>query len=282
MEPPALHRIEHIAATHNAIRPKGHCDLSRNVSVTIPNNPIDVPTAATAAFIASNVPIAGTIVEIGCGSGHVAAELSKRGYAVAGVESDREAVSRARELDVNVIEGSWPDVDVERANAVVFTRSLHHISRLPEAIAGVRDVLLPRGTVLVEDFAFDEASSDAINWFLTVVESRQGRALISHSAGSFVTQLHTADDPVSAWHQDHDHDLHTFAEMTHEIGKFFAIRDTQHVPYLYRYLVPVLPETPEAAVFVREVYDEESQFGKSGEFSLTGRRIVAVDDTRSV
>ena len=62
-----------------------------------------------------------------------------RGYKVVGIDSDEEAVSQARRLGVNVVNGSWPEIDVEGVNAVVFTRSLHHISPLPEAIARLEE-----------------------------------------------------------------------------------------------------------------------------------------------
>jgi SAM-dependent methyltransferase len=242
---------------------------------TTPINPIDVPTLATVSFIESNVPNAGSILEIGCGSGHVAADLSKRGYTVAGVESDQEALAQARNRDVDVIDGSWPHISVERVNAVIFTRSLHHISPLPEAIVRIGDVLLPNGTVLVEDFAFDEVSPSAIKWLLSVIESPEAQALISHDTDSFVTKLCGASNPLNAWHEDHDHGLHTFGKMTCEIAQVFAIRGTQQVPYLYRYLVPNLPDTPKAAAFIAEIYDEESYLGNKGTISLVGRRIVA-------
>ncbi len=63
--------------------------------------------------------------------------------------------------------------------------------------------------------------------------------------------------------------------MICEIDKVFAIRGTQHVPYLYRYLVPILPDTPKAAAFIAKIYDEESALGEKGTISLVGRRIVA-------
>lgn len=242
---------------------------------TTPINPIDVPTLATVSFIDSNVPNAGSILEIGCGSGHVAADLSKRGYTVTGVESDQEALAQARDRDVEVIDGSWPNISVERVNAVVFTRSLHHISPLPEAIMRIGDVLLANGTLLVEDFAFDEVSPSAIKWLLSVVESPEARALISNNTDSFLTKLCSASNPFNAWHEDHDHELHTFGTMICEIDKVFAIRGTQHVPYLYRYLVPILPDTPKAAAFIAKIYDEESALGEKGTISLVGRRIVA-------
>ena len=239
-------------------------------------DPIDIATEATASFIESVVPRYASILEIGCGDGHVAIALAKRNYVVVGVESDPAAVLRARRSGADVILGAWPKVNVEPVNAVVFTRSLHHISPLPEAISRIREILLPQGAVLVEDFAFDAISPQAITWLLGIVASPRGRALISHDSNSLVTKLLNADDPVGAWRQDHDHDLHSFEGMTQAIAKHFVVRDINHVPYLYRYLIEVLPRTPEAAAFIAEVLTEETELGKSGEISLIGRRIFAL------
>ena len=80
------------------------------METTIPINPIGIPTTATVSFIESYVPSGGAILEIGCGSGHVVAELSMRGYEVVGIDSDKEAVSQARRLDVRIFNASWPQI----------------------------------------------------------------------------------------------------------------------------------------------------------------------------
>ena len=62
--------------------------------------------------------------------------------------------------------------------------------------------------------------------------------------------------------------------MNVAIPEHFIVRETQTVPYLYRYLVPVLSETQEAAAFVEEVFQEEAHLGKKGDVVLIGRRTV--------
>ena len=62
--------------------------------------------------------------------------------------------------------------------------------------------------------------------------------------------------------------------MTQAIAEDFTLRATHNVPYLYRYLVPLLPETGEAAAFVEEVFREEARLGALGEITLIGRRVV--------
>ena len=64
--------------------------------------------------------------------------------------------------------------------------------------------------------------------------------------------------------------------MTQAIAEHFIIQETQQVPYLYRYLVPVLPETAQATAFVEEVVREEARLGECGAIVLIGRRIVGV------
>ena len=103
---------------------------------------------------------------------------------------------------------------------------------------------------------------------------REHRRLIRPLRGEFVTDLLEADDAVGAWRNGHDHDLHTMAAMTQAIGANFTVRNACAVPYLYRYLVPVLPQTPQAAEFLEGVFEEEANLGEKGDIVLVGRRIV--------
>jgi ubiquinone/menaquinone biosynthesis C-methylase UbiE len=238
--------------------------------------PIDVPTRATVAFIASHLPSGQAVLEVGCGEGRVALELMNRGYQVIGVDSDQEVIARAQERGVSAVQASWPEFGSAPLDGVVFTRSLHHIAPLRRAIRNAREVLRPRGMLLVEDFAFDEADKSTISWFLEVLGSQTARAIITRVPGEFVTDLLGSQDPFAVWHQSHDHQLHTTAAMIQAIAEHFIIQETQQVPYLYRYLVPVLPETAQATAFVEEVVREEARLGECGAIVLVGRRIVGV------
>ena len=62
--------------------------------------------------------------------------------------------------------------------------------------------------------------------------------------------------------------------MSEAIAVHFDIRWTESVPYLYRYLVPVLPKTSKAFALIEDVLREEGNAGKRGELTLIGRRIV--------
>jgi SAM-dependent methyltransferase len=249
--------------------------VGSRLSEVIVKKPIDVPTQATVAFVASYLPSGAALLEVGCGDGRCGLELLNRGYKVIGVDSDQELVARAQKLGVPAVLASWPEFECAPVDAVTFTRSLHHISPLQKAVRKAREILRSTGMLLVEDFAFDEADKVTIDWFLEVLRSQTGRALIAPVADEFVTDLLVATNPAAVWHNSHDHELHTMLAMTQAIAEHFVIRETKLVPYLYRYLVPVLSETPEAAAFVEEVFREEARLGECGEVVFIGRRIVA-------
>jgi hypothetical protein len=63
--------------------------------------------------------------------------------------------------------------------------------------------------------------------------------------------------------------------MVEAIAEHFLVHEIHSVPYLYRYLVPVLAENPDAAAFVDQVLQQELRLGQRGQVVLIGRRIVA-------
>jgi 2-polyprenyl-3-methyl-5-hydroxy-6-metoxy-1,4-benzoquinol methylase len=246
------------------------------MSDLISNRPNDVPTRETLGFLIPRLPVGAKILEVGCGEGQVACELLQRGYRVTALDSDSKAIASAQARGVRAVVASWPKFDSSVSfDAIAFTRSLHHINPLGQAIARARELLNPNGFLLVEDFAFDDVNEPTVAWFVKVLRSTQGKALINSVADQLVTELLSATDIMQTWRDNRAHGLHTFTEVNAAIGERFVVRETQSVPYFYRYLIPVLPETSEAASFVDEVFQQETIVGNRGEIVLLGRRIVA-------
>jgi SAM-dependent methyltransferase len=237
--------------------------------------PIDVPTAETIGFVSANLPAGAELLEVGCGEGQVGAGLKDLGYRVVGIDSEGELVAKARRRGVEAQRATWPDYEGGPFDAVVFTRSIHHIHPLQPAVAKAYELLKGPGVVLVEDFAFDEADKRTIKWFLDIVRCPKGRSLITAVSGEFVTDLLAANKPEALWHHQHDHELHDMSAITMAIGEKFPILNAAEVPYLYRYLIPVLPATVDSANFVNEVFREEARLGAQREIVLIGRRIAA-------
>src|SRR5437660_5675005 len=240
------------------------------------NRPTDVPTRETLEFLISRLPVGAKVLEVGCGEGQVACELLRRGYHVTGLDSDSEAIARAQARGVRAVVASWPKFDSSVSfDAIAFTRSLHHINPLRQAIVRARELLNPNGFLLIDDFALDEVNEATVAWFARVLRSTQGKALINPVAGQLVTELLSATDVMQTWRDNRALDLHPFTAMNEAIAAQFVVLETQSTPYFYRYLIPVLPETSEAASFVDEVFQRETILGNRGEIALLGRRIVA-------
>ena len=242
----------------------------------IANRPTDVPTRETLGFLIPHLPVGAEVLEVGCGEGQVACELLRRGYRATALDSDAEAVASAQARGVRAVVASWPTFDSSVSfDAIAFTRSLHHINPLRQAIVRARELLNPTGFLLIEDFALDEVNEATVAWFAKVVRSTQGRALINPVADQLATELLSATDVMQTWRDNHAHDVHSFRAMNEAIAAQFVLLETQSVPYFYRYLIPVLPETWGAAAFVDEVFQQETILGNRGEIAFLGRRIVA-------
>jgi SAM-dependent methyltransferase len=242
----------------------------------VANEPIDVATRETVMFLTAHIPLGAEILEVGCGEGKVAYELLKRGYRVTGLDSDAEVVAKAQRRGVPATIASWPEFGGNVSfDAIAFTRSLHHISPLREAIGHARELLRPTGLLLIEDFAFKDVNEATINWFVKVLRSKQGMALINRVSDQLVTELLSSTNAMETWQRNRAHEVHSIAAMSEIVSERFVVRETQSVPYFYRYLIPVLAATSETVLFVEEVFQQEAIRGQRGEIVLLGRRIIA-------
>ena len=150
--------------------------------------PMDVPTRETVAFVVSHSAAEATVLEIGCGEGDVASMLLDRGYGVIGVDSNQDVVSRAQQRGVPAAFATWPEFECGPVDTVAFTRSLHHIEPLSEAIGKARELLTKNGVLLVEDFSFDEAETTTIAWFMQALSSPAGRRVSAHASCQWIAR----------------------------------------------------------------------------------------------
>src|SRR6185369_13917853 len=127
------------------------------------------------------------ILEVGCGGGELAAALQQRGYDVLALDSSPRNVERARARGVEAAVATWPDfVDVP-FEAILFTRSLHHIQPVTEALRRAHQLLRHGGVLIVEDFAFHYAEPRTIMWFKNVVDVLDGAGALNHEDGRFAS-----------------------------------------------------------------------------------------------
>lgn len=110
-----------------------------------------------AAFLTGLVA-GGSVLDVGCGTGLLAAQLSAAGYQVVGIDpSDGMlAVMRGRSPEVEAVKGAGDDLPFQsdRFDLVVTVATLHHIAdadRVRATLAEMVRVCSPTGRVVVWD-----------------------------------------------------------------------------------------------------------------------------------
>jgi SAM-dependent methyltransferase len=144
--------------------------------------------------------------------------------------------------------------EAEPFDALLFTRSLHHISPLEAGLAKIRSLLRPGGLVVADEFVHDEIDAVTAAWFWDVqaVLERCGALAPDvprrhhghgghHGHGHGKHHRHDGpppSDPVERWNERHRHDppLHGARAMISALDGAFDLRLQARGPYLHRYL----------------------------------------------
>ena len=156
-----------------------------------------MPSASLHAFVEAQLPPPARVLEVGCGQGELARALAASGYEVVAIDPD------APEGELFLAVSLEEFVASEPFEAVVASRSLHHIHDLASAVKTIANLLKPGGRFFLDEHACDRLDEKTARWYL---EQR----------------AHDRDAPSSLeacladWEADH-HDLHGYAAMRDEL-----------------------------------------------------------------
>jgi SAM-dependent methyltransferase len=221
-----------------------------------------ISTRYTFDFVAANLPRnAERILEIGCGNGALAALLQADGLEVTAIDSDPDAVAAAQVAGVDARLLAWPSDIGEAFDAILFTRSLHHIAPLDEAVAQALRALRPGGRIIVEDFRAEGGGKAAGRWFADLAPS-----LIARGALTAETSL---NELIAKLAPD-DHDLHSSSAIAKALSAHGA-SDASDAAYYFRYFEPYLRDPDKA----EELLDQEIALIAAGSIEPLGKRFVA-------
>ncbi len=184
----------------------------------------DIAVNDTLDFLKPYLPMrGGRILDVGCGSGVLAAALVNLGYAVVAIDTKADAIREARARGVDAREADVLCFQAEAFDAIVFSRSLHHVFPLGDAIASIKRLLRPGGTLLLEEFAVDKMDAVTAAWF--------------YATGAFLRgALAPNEDGMERWRAEHAHEppLHTGDGMHRAVEAEFHVVYAAPAPYLYR------------------------------------------------
>jgi SAM-dependent methyltransferase len=216
-------------------------------------------TRYTYDFVTSALPVAaGRILEIGCGDGALAASLQADGLDVLAIDSDPQAVETAKAAGVDARLLEWPCAIGTAFDAVLFTRSLHHIEPLDHAVEAAKQALRPGGRLIVEDFRAEGGDDAGERWF-----AGRARALIDQGA------LDATLDKLLERLGPGDHDLHSSSAIAAALGTIGSV-DATGAAYYFRYFEPHLRCPAQAD----ELLAEEVSLISARSIEALGKRFV--------
>ena len=216
----------------------------------------------TRAFVRRSLPPAARrLLEIGAGDGALAALLQADGLEIVALDSDPQAVEEAKAAGVLARQVEWPAALGEQFDAVLFTRSLHHIGQLDAAVEAASQVLGPGGRIIVEDFRAEGGGKAGTDWFADLAHSLIAQD--SLTAGTTVDDLIANAAPA-------DHDLHSSGAIAGALSGFGNV-EAADAAYYFRYLEPHLRKPADSGALL----EHELATIAAGSIEPLGKRFVA-------
>ena len=171
-----------------------------------------MPSTDVLAFVrAALPPPPARVLEIGAGSGELAAELRDGGYDVTAIDpaaAEHAGVQRAALLDV--------DGTFDAAVAVV---SLHHVEPLRESCEHLATLVVPGGLLIVDEFDVARLDERAAQWWLS--QRRAAGHADEHDAAGLIAFMR--------------HHVHALQQVVEALAPHFVLGAPVPVPYLHRW-----------------------------------------------
>ena len=166
-------------------------------------------------FVTAQLPPApGRVLEVGCGDGRLARALDDLAYRVVAIDP------AAPEGEIFQTVSLEEFADPGRFDAVVASRSLHHIHDLAGALSKLQGLLVPGGRLIVVEHAFDRLDEPTARWYLEKRRAKDPDAPSSLQAC------------VAEWETDHA-GLHAYTAMRQELDQGFTECWFAWTPSLY-------------------------------------------------
>lgn len=149
--PPAAEALSELYSLefywHGRVRTKGQPPIERRAGIDRSDGRVDYWVSLIERF----APEAKQVLEVGCGSGVLLAELAGRGYSCVGVEPDeRTAAWTQEQTGVEIRSGLFPFEGLPQSDLFLAFDVLEH-ARDPQAfVQGAADALRPGGVAIIQ------------------------------------------------------------------------------------------------------------------------------------
>lgn len=197
-----------------------------------------------------------SILEVGCGNGTLSKMLllDNPQLELMAIDSSEKAIENAKKiLGEHVIQEDFLQFqknDTKKYDIILFTKSLHHIFPLKEALKHCFNLLKDDGFLILDEFSRETMNNETARWIfntLELLECTGAFRKVDHHMHHHHhhQQIHNSENNreeinyLDKYIQYHYHNppLSTGKEMLSEIKELFDIIEFQEqVPFLYHYL----------------------------------------------
>lgn len=197
-------------------------------------------SSAVTTFVRAALPAPpARVLEIGAGSGELAAALTDAGYEVVAIDPTAQSPA-VRAVSLHEVEE--PAASFDAAVAVV---SLHHVEPLGESCRRLGELVCAGGVLIVDEVDVERFDERAARWLI----EQRGPAHEKHG------------DPKALVADLRAH-LHTLNRIRGALDEWFAVGEPVRGPYLYRWELPPGLREP------------EEQLIAAGRLPATGARLL--------
>ncbi len=235
--------------------------------------PSDLATEQTLRFVEPALPKGARVLEAGCGRGALARRLLDAGFAVSAIDASDDAVDAARAAGVEAEKADFLAYRGGPFDAVLFTRSLHHMHPLPLALERAAALLAPGGVLVADEFAVDQMDRDTARWYYELASVLQAADLLAPDPD----ETPGIADPLERWRAAHRENppLHGGRVMLAELRARFEIVTADHAPYLYRDFCERLEPSPRGLHAAERILEIERRRTEEQSLRAVGLRAVA-------
>lgn len=268
--------------------------------------PFEFQQQSTSDFAATHLKAKATILDVGAGSGQIAKNLCQKGFKVTALDRkfEDEAANLKTVKGLKLIEGDFlavSELKEEKFDALLFSRVLHHLVPLRQTSARARSLLKEKGKIIIEDFSYERVDERTCAWLFPLAallldryrldryrlnreEDKPGNRhawlcpprgglsiLDSNSPEVYVRQA------LEAWRRHHEekHHIAPFEHIKSVLDDDYVVEMEARVPYLFRYLCDLLPDTTDGGIEAAKLAHWEAALAESGAIAPVGVRIVA-------
>ncbi len=250
----------------------------------------------TASFALGCLKPKSRVLDVGAGDGAIAAAMLKGGLQVTAIDPNQAAVEKSTALGVNCFKTELEKFEHDEFDALLCSRSLHHMQPLDKAMAAAYRLLKPNGLLLVDDFGYERVDQKTAIWLFNLAQliaaeekpkKNKDEATEKHRHSWLTAERHESNtlgpgheqsEAISLWRHHHEieHHVSSFERVKNALLDKFEIIEERRVPYLFHYLCDLLPHTKSGADRASLIYNWEKELAQVGGIEMCGARIIAI------